>query len=36
MNQIIFDRRYKLLHSIGKGSQAVVYKIEDLKDGYKM
>jgi hypothetical protein len=36
MNQIIFDRRYKLLETIGQGSQAIVYKIEDLNDGNKM
>jgi hypothetical protein len=36
MNQIIFGRRYKLLQTIERGSQAIVYKIEDLEDGNKM
>jgi hypothetical protein len=36
MNQKIYNKRYKLLETIGQGSQAIVYKIEDLEDGNKM
>jgi hypothetical protein len=34
--QVIYKERYNLLELIGKGSQAIVYKIEDLKDSNKM
>ena len=33
---VIYKERYKLLETIGQGSQAIVYKIEDLKDNNKM
>ena len=35
-NQEIYNNRYKVLELIGSGAQAIVYKIEDLKDSNKM